>query len=84
METCLEDPNLNWYIIYLDDIVIFLKDPASHLMRMEAMFQKLEQARLILKPLKCKLFFKQITYLGCIVSAQGTATDEGKLEVIKS
>ena len=42
METCLRDLNLNWCIIYLYDIVIFLKDPASHLMRLEAVFQKLE------------------------------------------
>ena len=29
METCLEDLNLHWCIIYLDDIVIFSKDLAS-------------------------------------------------------
>ena len=44
--------NLNWCIIYLDDIVIFLKDPDSHLMRLEVMFQKLELATLKLKPSK--------------------------------
>ena len=53
---CLWDLNLNWCIIYLDDIVIFLKDLASHLKRLEAVFQKLEQARLKLKPSKCELF----------------------------
>ena len=32
METCLRDLNLNWFIIYLDNIAIFFsKDPASHL-----------------------------------------------------
>ena len=31
IETCLGDLNLNWCIIYLDDIVIILQDPASHL-----------------------------------------------------
>ena len=31
METCLGDLNLHWCIIYLDDIVIFSKDLASHL-----------------------------------------------------
>ena len=46
METCLGDLNLNLCIIYLNDIVIFLKDPASHLVRLEVVFQKLEQARL--------------------------------------
>ena len=38
METCLMDLNLSWCIIYLDDIIIFSKDPASHLVRLEAMF----------------------------------------------
>ena len=39
METCLGVLNLNWCIIYLDDIVIFFsKDLASHLKRLEAMF----------------------------------------------
>ena len=83
METCLWDLNLNWCIMYLDDIVIFSKDLASHLERLEAMFQKLEQAGLQLKLSRCELFWQQITYLGHIVSAQGIATDKSKIESIK-
>ena len=49
--------NLHWYIIYLDDIIIFSKDLANHLERLEAVFQKLEQARLKLKLSKCELFW---------------------------
>ena len=60
METCLGDLNLHWCIIYLDDIVIFSKDPASHLQRLEAVFQKLEEAGLKLKPSKCELFQRQL------------------------
>ena len=44
METCLGDPNLHWCIIYLDDRVIFSKDLASHLVGLEAVFWKLEEA----------------------------------------
>ena len=83
METYFRDLTLNWCIIYLDDIVIFLKHLASHLERLQAMFQKLEQAGLKLKPSKCELFQWQITYLGHIISAQGIATDESKIEAIK-
>ena len=71
MKTCFRDPQPQWCIIYLNDIVIFSKDPGSHLMRLEAMFQNLEQARHNLKPSKCELFHRQITYLGHIISAQG-------------
>ena len=73
METCLLDLNLNWCIIYMDDIVIFSKDLASHLERLKAMFQKLEQAGLKLKPFKCELFQWQINYLRHIVSTQGNS-----------
>ena len=84
MEACLRDLNLKWFIIYLDDIVIFFsKDPVSHLERLEAVFQKLEQAGLKLKPSKFKQFQWQITYSGHIISAQGIATNESKVEAIK-
>ena len=83
METCLGDLNLHWCIIYLDDTVIFSKDPASHLERLEAGLQKLEEAGLKLKPSKCEFFWQQIAYSGHVISAQGVATDEGKIKAIK-
>ena len=71
MDTCPGDVNLHWCNIYLDDIVNFSKDHDSHLERLEAMFQKLEEAGLKLNPSKCELSWWQIAYLGHIVSAQG-------------
>ena len=84
METCLGDLNLHWCIIYLDDIVIFSKDLASHLERLKAVFWKLEKAGLKLKPSKCELFWRQLAYLGHVISAKGVATDEGIIEAIKN
>ena len=83
METFLEDLNLHCCIIYLDNIVIFSMDLASHFERLEAVFQKLEEAGLKLKPSNCKLLQWQIAYLGHAISAQRIATDEGKIEAIK-
>ena len=83
METCLGDPYLHWCIIYLDDFVIFSKDPASHLERLEAVFQKLVEAELKFKLAKCGLFQWQIACLGHIFSPQGIATHEGKIEAIR-
>ena len=48
------------------------------------MFQKLEQAGLKLKPSKCELISRQITYIGHIVSAQGIVTNEGKIDAIRN
>ena len=83
METCLRDLNLSWCVIYFNDIVIFSKDPTCHLIRLEAMFQKLEQAGPKLKPSKCELFCRQITYLGYIISAQGVVINGEKINVLK-
>ena len=84
VETCLGDLNLHCYIIYLDYIVIFSKDPASHLERLEAVFQKLEKAGLKLKTSKCELFRQHIAYLGHVISTEGVATDEVKIDAIKN
>ena len=84
METCLGDLNLHWCIIYLDDIVIFSEDLASHLDRLEAVFQKLEEAGLKLKPSICELFQRQLAYLGHVISVKGVATNESKIEAIKN
>ena len=84
METCLGDLNLHWCIIYLDDIVIFSKDLASHLKRNKAVFWKLEKAGLKLKPSKCELYQRQLAYLGHVISPKEVATDEGKMEAIKN
>ena len=46
METCLGDLNLNWCIIYLDDLIIFLKTPKKHLECLRGVFGKLAQAGL--------------------------------------
>ena len=57
---------LNWCRVYLDDIIIFSQDAASHIERLEAVFKKLAKAGLKLKPSKCEFFKKRIKYLGHI------------------
>ena len=82
MESCLGDLHLNWCIIYLDDIIIFSKDPDDHITRLEGVFEKLAEAGLILKPSKCEFFKARLKYLGHVVSPQGIATDPTKIEAI--
>ena len=83
MENCLGDLNLSWCVVYLDDIIVFGKDPEQHLSRLSAVFEKLRKAKLKLKPSKCNFFKQSITYLGHIVSKDGIATDPSKVEDVK-
>ena len=82
MESCLGNLHLNWCIIYLDDIIIFSKDPDDHIKRLEGVFEKLAQASLKLKASKCEFFKARLKYLGHIVSLEGIATDPAKIDTI--
>ena len=82
MEDCLGDLNMNWCIVYLDDVIVFSKTPDEHLERLEAVFQKLSVAGLKLKPSKCTFFKTEITYLGHLITSEGIATDSKKIEAV--
>ena len=60
METCFRELHLQWFIIYLDDIIIFSKTPREQIIRLRAAFEKPVEACLKLKPSKCKFFKKWI------------------------
>ena len=82
MHDCLGDLNMNWCIVYLDDIIIFNDTKEEHLKRLEAVFQKLSAAGLKLKPSKCFFFREEIEYLGHDVSGKGIATNPKKVEAV--
>ena len=82
MHDCLGDLNINWCIVYLDDIIIFSDTKEEHLKRLEAVFLKLSAAGLKLKPSKCFFFREEIEYLGHVVSGKGIATNPKKVEAV--
>ena len=82
MHDCLGDLNMNWCIVYLDDIIIFSDTQEEHLKRLEAVFQKLIAAGLKLKPSKCHFFKEEIEYLGHVVSGKGISTNPKKVEAV--
>ena len=79
---CLGEFNMNWCIVYLDDIIIFSDTKEEHLKRLEAVFQKLCAAGLKLKPSKCFFFREEIEYLGHVVSGKGISTNPKKIEAV--
>ena len=48
------------------------------------MFLRLVEANLKVRPSKCQLFQRRVTFLGYVVSAAGVGTDEEKNEVVKN
>ena len=82
MQSCLGNLHLCYCIIYLDDVIVFSKTPEEHVFRLRAVFEKLKQVRLKLKPLKCEFFRQELTYLGHVMSKDGIKTDPKKVGAI--
>lgn len=55
-----------------------------HLLNLRRVFQRVRDARLKLKPEKCKFAHPQVKFLGHVVSEDGLSTDPEKLEKIKN
>ena len=83
MENCLGSLNLTWCVIYLDDIIVYGKDPEDLLLRLEGVFEKLRKAGLKLKPSKCNFFKEEIEFLGHVVSKEGIVTNPSKVQAIQ-
>ena len=83
MENCLGSLNLTWCVVYLDDIIVYGKDPEDLLLRLGGVFEKLRKAGLKLKPSKCNFFKEEIDFLGHVVSKEGIAINPSKVQTIQ-
>ncbi|GJP31878.1 hypothetical protein CLOM_g15523, partial [Closterium sp. NIES-68] len=70
-------------IIYLDDILIYSKTREQHLKDLEAVFQRLQQHRLITKGSKCEFLKQELEFLGHVISTEGIRIDPKKLRAIQ-
>ena len=84
MEKCMGELHLQECLVFIDDILIFSRTFEEHLQRLEAVFERLAQHNLKLKPSKCDFFKTSVTYLGHVVSSKGIATDPEKTAAIKN
>ena len=83
METCLGDLQPNCCLICLDDIIVFSKMPREHLTQLRTVFEKLKEAGLKLKPIKCDFLKKSLVYLGKRISKADIETDDRKVKVVQ-
>ena len=71
-------------LIYLDDIIIYSSTFDQHIERLQAVFERLQERNLKLKPFKCELFKGRVFYLGHVASEEGIHTDPAKIEAVKT
>lgn len=69
-------------LCYLDDIVVFAPDFATHLRRLEQVLACLSNAGLQLNLKKCRFAVRQLAILGHVVSKDGILPDPEKLRAV--
>ena len=69
--------------MYLDDIIVLGENFDIALENLKSVFLRLRQAHLQLKANKCKLFQKEVVFLGHLVSEFGISCDPEKIRVLK-
>ena len=77
---------LQWEIavLYLDDIVVYGSSFEKHMENLQRVLKRLQEAGLKLKPKKCNLLQKEISFLGHVISKDGIRTDPAKITAVKN
>ena len=66
-------------IVYLDNILIFIRTKEEHSTALNKVFSRLSKFKLVFKEYKYALLLKSITFLGYVVSAEGVSVLKEKI-----
>ena len=69
-------------LVYLDDVIIHGTTFDTAMSNLRLVFERLKDAGMTLKPAKCKLFQRELLYLGFIVTGEGLKPDPEKLKKV--
>lgn len=70
-------------VVFIDDVLIYIKNCAEHLQHIKQVFALLQQHQFKVKLSKCSFTQTELTYLWHVISAQGVATDPGKIAIVR-
>ena len=71
-----------WALVFLDDVLVYSQSDRSHFAHLRATFQLLRALNLKLKPKKCRLVQREVTYLSHIIGSEGIQVDPKKVEAV--
>ncbi|KAA0048090.1 hypothetical protein E6C27_scaffold385G001650 [Cucumis melo var. makuwa] len=71
-------------IVFIDDILIYSKTEAEHEEHLRMVLETLRANKLYAKFSKCEFWFKQVSFLGHVVSKAGVSVDPTKIEAVTS
>ena len=69
-------------LYFLDDILVYSRDLASHVTHVRTTFEILRRHSLYAKVSKCEFFLSFVHYLGHVVSQHGLSPDPTKVQAV--
>ena len=75
IENCLQGLQDEICAPYLDDTIVYSNDFDSHVEHVQTVLRQLKEHGVKLNPIKCKLFCKEVSFLGRIISEDGYKMD---------
>ena len=78
MDKAFGDQTFQSVLIYLDDILVFGSTVDETMQRLDMVLTRLRNLNLKVKPEKCQFFYKQLRFLGHLVSEDGISPDPEK------
>ena len=67
--------NLEFVIVYIDDILILSKTEEEHMEHIRAVFALLDEYNMVIRLDKCHFFQQELKYLGFIINGEGMRPD---------
>jgi hypothetical protein len=80
---CLRPYMDNFVVCYLDDILIYSKDPAQHKGHVTKVLERLREYGLYCKAEKCKFSVKKVRFLGFVISPDGIEMEADRITTIE-
>ena len=80
MRKLLQD--MNNVECYIDDLIVYTKDWATHLLVLDTLLEKLRRAGLVIRPTKCVFGSKSVEFLGHSIGENCISINEENLEKI--
>ena len=82
MQRVLRDRLDDSVLVYIDDILIFSRHAAEHAEHVEWVLSRLRQCGYYANPDKCEFFQQRVNFLGHVISAQGVAVQQHKVDAV--
>ncbi|XP_057542411.1 uncharacterized mitochondrial protein AtMg00860-like [Amaranthus tricolor] len=71
-------------VVFIDDILVYLRDRDDHEKHLRSVLQTLRENKLYAKLSKCDFWLEKVSFLGHFVSKEGISVDPAKVVAVRS